>query len=368
MGRGNRVLARVAVVAAVLARRRRAGARPPAPAPAGSGGQAERPGRPGPERAAERPGRPDRGAAADEPSEIPAAGWRAILKRSWKQSREDNVPLLAAGVAFFAFLALFPALIAAMTVYGLVADPAEVEKQIASLTRPLPEETATLITEQLRSIAGGSDSALSFGFVVSLLVALWTASTGMAYLVKAVNIAYEEEESRGFLRLRAVALLMTVGALLFIVVAVGVVAVLPTVLETVGLGGFARAIIEVARWLGLVAFVMVALAVVYRYAPNRENPRFAWTSVGAVAATVLWIVGSVGFSVYVNTFGSYGETYGALAGVAVLLLWLFLASFMVLLGAEVNSEMEHQTAQDTTTGEPRPMGERGAVVADTVAS
>lgn len=355
------------MVAAVLARRRRARARPPGRAAAGSGVQVERPRRPGHEREAEGPGRPDRGAGADQPSEIPAAGWREILKRSWNQSREDNVPLLAAGVAFFAFLALFPALIAAVTVYGLVADPAEVENQIASLARPLPKETATLITEQLRSIAGGSDSALSFGFAVSLLAAVWTASTGMAYLVKAVNIAYEEDESRSFLRLRAVALLMTLLALLFIVVAVAAVAVLPAVLESVGLGGLARAIIEVARWIGLVVFVMGALAVVYRYAPNRENPRFAWTSVGAVAATVLWIVGSVGFSVYVNTFGSYSETYGALAGVAVLLLWLFLTSFMVLLGAEVNSEMEHQTAQDTTTGDPRPMGQRGAVVADTVA-
>jgi len=315
MGRGNRLLPRVAVVAAVLARCRGARAGPPGRAAVGSGVRAER------------PGRPDRGAAADQPSEIPAAGWREILRRSLEESRDDNVPVLAAGVAFFAFLALFPAL-----------------------------------------IAGGSDSALSFGFAASMLAALWTASTGMAYLVKAVNIAYEEEERRSFFRLRAVALLMTLGALLFIVVAVAAVAVLPTVLETVGLGGFARAIIEVVRWVGLVAFVMVALAVVYRYAPNRENPQFAWTSVGAVAATVLWIVGSVGFSVYVNTFGSYTETYGALAGVAVLLLWLFLTCFVVLLGAEINSEMEHQTAQDTTTGEPRPMGQRGAVMADTVAS
>ena len=308
------------------------------------------------------------GVDADKPTQIPAAGWRQILKRAWQETNDDNIPLLAAGVAFYAFLALFPALIAAVTVYGLVADPTDVQAQIESLTRALPADTASLITGQLRSLAAGSSSALSLGLVASLLGALWSASGGMGNLMKATNLAYDEEETRGFVKLRAVALLLTLGAVLFLVVAAGLVAVLPAVLNTVGLGGFTRVVIEVARWLGLVVFVMAALALLYRYAPDRDHPRFAWTSVGAVVATVLWVLGSAGFSLYVSTFGSYAKTYGALAGVAVLLLWLFLTSFVVLLGAEINSEMEHQTAQDTTRGEARPMGERNAVMADTLAS
>ena len=282
------------------------------------------------------------GVDADKPTQIPAAGWRQILRRAWQETNDDNIPLLAAGVAFYAFLALFPALIAAVTVYGLVADPADVQAQIESLTRALPADTASLITGQLRSLAAGSSSALSLGLVASLLGALWSASGGMGNLMKATNLAYDEEETRGFVKLRAVALLLTLGAVLFLVVAAGLVAVLPAVLNTVGLGGFTRVVIEVARWLGLVVFVMAALALLYRYAPDRDHPRFAWTSVGAVVATVLWVLGSAGFSLYVSTFGSYAKTYGALAGVAVLLLWLFLTSFVVLLGAEINSEMEHQ--------------------------
>ena len=369
MARTRRLLAPLAVAALVLARRRQdetgsdgtgpAGRAPqgaPGAGSAGSGGE--------PRRSASAGGP---GGGADRPTQIPAAGWRAILVRAWQETKDDNVPLLAAGVAFYAFLALFPALIAAVTVYGLVADPAQVEAQIASFTRALPQDTASVITGQLRSLAAGSSSALSFGLVASLLGGLWTASSGMSNLMKATNLAYDEEETRGFVKLRAVALALTLGAVLFLVVAAALVAVLPAVLGAVGLGGFTRVLIEVGRWIGLVVFVLAALALLYRYAPDRDHPRFAWTSVGAVAATVLWVLGSAGFSLYVSTFGSYGKTYGALAGVAVLLLWLFLTSFMVLLGAEINSEMEHQTAQDTTRGEAKPMGERNAVMADTVA-
>lgn len=314
----------------------------------------------------EQPGDDSRpGSGARTPTEIPAPGWKQVLLRTKAEVKQDNVPLLAAGVAFYIFIALFPALIAAVTVYGLVADPQEVEEQISGLVEAMPEDVASLLSRQLTDIASSSESALGFGLLLSLGGALFAASGGMQNLVKAINLTYDEEETRGFLRLRGLALLMTVGLVLFLAVAVGLVAVLPVVLEATGLGGAARIAVQVARWVGVVVFVLLALAVLYRYAPDRDEPRLSWVSLGSVVATVLWLVGSAGFSLYVSNFGSYGETYGALAGVVVLLLWLFLTSFIVLLGAEINSEAEHQTSRDSTAGPEKPMGERDAVKADT---
>ncbi len=308
------------------------------------------------------------GVDADRPSQIPAAGWKQILRRSWRETMEDDIPLLAAGVAFFAFLALFPGLIAGMTLYGLVADPAQVQEQVASLSKVLPRETAELLQDRALELTTRSDEALGVGLVVSLLIALLSASGGVANLIKAVNTAYDERESRSFLARRAAALLLTVCAVVFLVVAVGVITVVPVVMNGLGLDAAGRLLVQVLRWGGLVAFVLVALGVVYRYAPDRANAKVRWIGLGSVVATALWALGSAVFSLYVSTFGTYGETYGALAGVVVLLLWLFLTAFIVLLGAEINSEMEHQTAKDTTQGPAQPMGERGAVKADTVAA
>ncbi len=308
------------------------------------------------------------GSDASKPTQITAHGWKEVLRRTKQQVKDDNVPLLSAGVAFYVFIALFPALIAAVTVYGLVADPQQVEEQITGLTEALPSDSAELITSQLRDIASGSSRAIGWGLVASLGGALFAASSGMQNLVKAVNIAYDEEETRGFVRLRALALVMTVGLVVFLAVAIGMVAVVPVLLEAAGLGGAAGIAVQVARWLGLVVFVMLALAVLYRYAPDRDAPRLSWVGLGSVVATLLWIIGSAGFSLYVSTFGSYGATYGALAGVVVLLLWLFLTSFIVLVGAEINSESEQQTGRGTTKGPEQPMGERDAVKADTLPS
>ena len=307
------------------------------------------------------------GVDADRPSQIPAAGWMQILRRSWREAMEDNIPLLAAGVAFFAFLALFPGLIAGMAVYGLVADPAQVQEQVASLSKALPGETAQLLQDRAREVTTRSDEALGVGLLVSLLIALLSASGGVDNLIKAVNIAYDERETRSFLARRVIALLLTVCAGVFLLVAVGVITVVPVIMNGLGLDAASRFLVQVLRWGGLAAFVLVALAVVYRYAPDRHNAKVRWIGLGSVVATALWALGSAVFSLYVSTLGRYGETYVALAGVVGLLLWLFLTAFIVLLGAEINSEMEHQTAKDTTQGPPEPMGQRGAVKADTVA-
>lgn len=307
------------------------------------------------------------GEQAETPVGIPPRGWWQVIKRAFRESSADNVPMLAGGVAFFAFLAVFPALIAALTLYGLLANPAEVADQVQNIAKALPRSAQPLLTEQLTSVTQTSGGALTAGLVISLLAALWSASSGTGNLITAVNLAYDEEESRGFVKLRATALGLTLGGIVFVLLTLTLVAVVPVALDNLGLGVVGRVVAQVVRWVLLVGVVVVGLAVVYRVAPDRASPRFRWVSAGALVATVLWIIGSVAFSLYVNFFGNYNKTYGALAGVIVLMLWLFLTTYIVLLGAEINAESERQTVRDTTHGEPRPMGRRGADAADSLA-
>jgi membrane protein len=275
--------------------------------------------------------------------------------------------MLAAGVAFFAFLAIPPALIAALTLYGLVAEPQTVARQMQGLAGSLPREAQPLIADQLNAVVSGSNGALSLGLAVSVLLALWTASSGTSNLMAAVNIAYDEQETRGFLKLRAIALALTLGAIVFMLLTLFLLAAVPPLLQALQLGIVGTILAQVLRWALLVALVIAALAIVYRLASNRDAPKFVWTSPGAIIATVLWVLGSGLFSLYVNNFGSYNKTYGTLAGIIVFLLWLYLTSYIILLGAEINAEAEKQTAADTTVGDPVPMGQRRAVAADTVA-
>lgn len=307
------------------------------------------------------------GEQADTPVGIPPRGWWQVIKRAFQESSADNVSMLAGGVAFFAFLAVFPALIAALTLYGLLADPAQVARQVQGIASALPRSAQPLLTEQLTSVTQSSGGALTAGLVISLLAALWSASSGTGNLITAVNLAYDEEESRGFVKLRATALGLTLGAIVFVLLTLTLVAVVPVALDNLGLGVVGRVVAQVVRWVLLIGVVVVGLAVVYRVAPDRASPRFRWVSAGALVATVLWITGSVAFSLYINFFGNYNKTYGALAGVIVLMLWLFLTSYIVLLGAEINAESERQTARDTTHGESQPMGRRRADAADSLA-
>lgn len=305
------------------------------------------------------------GEDARTPSDVPARGWFQIARRAWREAKADQVPLLAAGVAFYAFLSLFPALVALVMLYGLVADPDEVRDQIESLASALPSSARELLTGQLETLASQPQQSLGIGLAVAVGAALWSASSGVGHLMTAINAAYDEDETRGFVKRKALALVMTLGAIVFFVVTLGLVAALPAVLGAIGLSSGVVILVQVVRWLMLVGVVTVALAVLYRYAADRDSPRMTWVSVGAVIATVLWVLASIGFSLYVENFGSYGETYGALAGVVVLLLWLWITCYAVLLGAEANAEAEQQTARDTTIGRERPMGQRRAVKADT---
>jgi membrane protein len=306
------------------------------------------------------------GREAERPGEIPPRGWSSILKRVKAEVKRDNVSLLAAGVAFYAMLAIFPAIIAMVTVYGMVADPNQIESQINEFAKSLPTGADQLLTEQLKNVTSAGRQSLSVGLAVSLLAVLWSASGGVQGLVKGLNVVYDERETRGFVKLRGLSLLLTLGAIVVAVVALALIAVFPAVIDNLGLGRAGELAASIARWVALALLVLVALAVVYRYAPDRAKPRWRWVSPGAVVALALWLLGSIGFSFYVDNFGKYNQTYGALAAVIILLLWLFLSAFAVLLGGELDAEIERQTARDTTTGPERPLGERDAEAADTV--
>jgi membrane protein len=267
-------------------------------------------------------------------------------------------------VAFYLLLALAPALVVVLAVYGLVSDPADVGSHMDDLAAALPSDVRDLLDEQLRTAAGASQSKLGVGLVIGIVAAVLGASKGARSLIEAVNVAYDEQETRGFLRLRLLALAMTLGGLVIIVVALLGLTVVPTLGERLGGGG--RLVASIVRWPILALLMAAALAVLYRYAPDRDDARWEWVSPGALAAVVIWLVGSVGFTVYADQFGSFGETYGALGAVVVLMLWLFLTALAVLVGAEINGESERQTYADTTEGKEQPLGRRDAYAADTV--
>ncbi|CAO3439472.1 YihY/virulence factor BrkB family protein [Azospirillum endophyticum] len=311
-----------------------------------------------------------RGRSADSPSEIPKQGWKDILLRVWDEQSKDNVSMLAAGVSYYALLAIFPAIAALVSIYGLVADPATIETQLNQLGSLLPPEALSIVSDQARKVATTPSQGLGFGLIFGLLLTLWSASRGTNSLVTALNIAYGEKETRGFITLAALSMGLTVAGLLFVILAMALIVAVPAAIKIIGLQDTPIGwIANLARWPILAVTIMLALAVFYRYAPNRREPQWRWVTWGSAVATVVWLLGSLGFSVYVSNFGSYNETYGSVGAVVVLLLWFNLTSYVVLLGAELNAEIEHQTARDTTDRDgrpPRPLGQRDAYVADTV--
>jgi membrane protein len=307
----------------------------------------------------------DRGRGADTPQEIPAKGWKDIAKRTRKEVKADQVPLLAAGVAFYVLLALFPAIIAGVSIYGLVADPQTVRDQINQLAQTLSPETAKLIGQQIQQVTSSAGGALGLATVIGILTALWSASSGMKALITGVNLAYDETEGRKFVKLRGLSILMTLGAMVLLAVALALIVGFPAVPDS--WPTVLQWTAAILRFVLLAVLLMAGLAALYRYAPDRDKPKWGWASPGSVVATVLWVLASVGFSIYVNAFGNYNKTYGALAGIIILMFWLYLTAFVVLVGAELNAEMELQTAKDTTAGPEQPLGEREAQAADHVA-
>jgi membrane protein len=269
-------------------------------------------------------------------------GWRTVAKNVWAEAKRDNLTLLAAGVAFYAMLALVPSLIALVTVYALVADPAKIAEQIEPMTSLLPQEAVALVEQQLTAIVESSSGSLTVGLVVSIATALWAASGGIGALITGINAVYDQDEKRGFLKLKALALGLTLGAVVVVVLALLLVAAFPAAVDAMNLGAAGRVGAEVARWLLLAALVALALSVFYRVGPSQTSSRWRWLSWGTGIALVIWLLGSIGFSLYVGNFGSYNKTYGALAAVIILMLWLYLSAYVILLGAELDAELDRR--------------------------
>lgn len=305
-----------------------------------------------------------RGRRAESPAEIPAQGWKDTAFRVKDELSDDHTSLVAAGVSFFIFVALIPGLAASISVYGLVSDPAQMENQLSRLLGNLPEEARQLVTDQISRLAEQSTGVLTWGTVIAVAVALWAASSGMSNLIEATNVAYDEKDDRSFVVKRGLALLFTIGAVAILVVAAfGVTAVGPWVSDITGsnaVGWTAR----IVTWLFAGVAFMFGLAMLYRVGPNRDHRDWKWVSVGSIVAVILWLAASIVFRVYVANFGTYNETYGSLAAVVILLFWLYLTSFVVLLGAEINAELEHQTGADTEVDADDHMGKRPAEMAD----
>jgi membrane protein len=309
---------------------------------------------------------PGRGRDAGSPFEFPAAGWRDILLRVWQKLGQDHTSLVAAGIALNTLLAIFPALGVAVLIYGLFSSPAGVEADIRPFIGILPPDAAKLLQDQLQSLVSPPHAKLGLGAVVSALVAFWSARQGVVALMTATNIAYYEHERRGFLTQIAISLAFTLASVVAFLVMLVLGVAVPLVLQILPLGPAAATAILVFRWVLLWLFAAGSLAAVYRYAPDRRDAQWQWVTWGSVAAATLWLSGSVLFELYVKNFSSYGVMYGALGGVIVLIMWFYLGGFAVVLGAQINAEMEHQTVVDTTEGPPKPMGQRGAYVADTL--
>ncbi|MBB5873247.1 membrane protein [Allocatelliglobosispora scoriae] len=267
-----------------------------------------------------------------------------LAKRVWAEAKRDNLGLLAAGVAFYALLAIFPMTIALITIYGLVADPSKVVEQIEPMTKAMPAEAAKLFTDQLTAVAGASSGSLTLGLVISLVAAVWAAAGGMSALITGINAVNDQEEQRGFVKLKGLALGLTFGGLVVAVAALLLVAVFPATVDRLHLGTGGRIGAEALRWIVLAMLIGVALSIFYWVGPS-TRPKWRWLSTGAVVALVIWVVGSVAFSFYVSNFGSYNKTYGALAAVVILMLWLYLSAYIILLGAEVDAERA-RSAQD----------------------
>lgn len=312
---------------------------------------------------------PGLGRQADTPAEIPPRGWLDILKRSWSQFLEDRVTAVAGGITFFGLLALFPAMAAFVSLYGLVADTKTVSDHLRILAGVIPAEALKFVGEQMVRMATTNGSSLGFTFFGTLLVSLWSANVGVKAMFDGLNVAYEEKEKRGLIKLNLVSLAFTLGAIAFLVLATASVIAIPIVLGMIGwkLGGLG-AVLDLLRWPVLLLGAAGGLAVLYRYGPSRQRAKWAWITPGSVAGALLWLGASMLFSFYVAHFGSYNKTYGSLGAVVGFLTWMWISAIIILFGAELNSEIEHQTAVDSTTGAPQPLGARGARMADTIAA
>ena len=307
-----------------------------------------------------------RGRFATTPSEIPARGWRDILIRVSRSIPDDRIVALAAGVTFYAILAIVPALAALVSVYGLFADPGIIQRDVNALSSVLPPGVISIIGDQMRRLTSHGQTTLGATFAASLVLSLWSANSGVQSLFDALNIVYHEKEKRGYLKLYGVSLAFTMAGIAFGVLVILVVAVLPVALSYLHLAGVTDVLLRVVRWPILLVLMALVIASFYRYGPSREKAKWRWVSWGSFLASLVWLAASILFSWYTTNFGSYDRTYGSLGTVVIFMTWIWISNIVILLGAELDAEIEHQTMRDSTTGRPRPLGRRGAHMADTI--
>jgi membrane protein len=308
------------------------------------------------------------GRLADTPSEIPPAGWWDIVKRVFNEISADHILTFSAGIAFYCLLAIFPAIAALVSLYGLVADPATIRDHLATLSFVLPSGAFQIVEDQITRIVSQGNSELGIKFAASLIISLWGANAGTKAIIEGLNVAYEEDEKRSFLRLNLISLTLTLCSFASLLGLLAVLSVGPAVLAALHLPPVASTAVAILRWPLMFVLLMVGLAVIYRFGPSRDEPQWRWVSWGAALAAFLFVAASLLFSWYLTNFADYNATYGSLGAVIGLMTWMWLAAISVLSGAELNAEMEHQTARDTTEGRPQPLGTRSAKMADTVAA
>lgn len=308
------------------------------------------------------------GRDATSPLRLPAHAWREILGRVWVKTGTDNISLLAAGVAFYAFLSVVPLLAALIMTYGLVADPTTIADHMRSIISVVPKDAAKLIYDQIVSLVTTASTKKGIGLVVALLVSLYGATRASGAIMTALNVVYEQPERRSLVRTTLISFVMIIGAVLIGLVGISAASVLALVGKfAAGLGALAAFAINLVTWVAAAVLASAGIGATYRYAPDRHDAKWRWLSLGSALATLLWLAATIGFGAYAASLGNYNATYGSLGAVVVLLMWLFVSAYAILLGAEINAESERQTAQDTTTGPEKPIGQRGATVADEVA-
>ena len=307
---------------------------------------------------------PGRGRRATAPWEIPWRGWKDVLWRVYASVNDNRLLAVAAGVVFYSLLAIFPAVAAFVSLYGLIADASTIDAHLSLASGILPAGAVDILHEQVTKLAAKSDAKLSLGFMTGLGVALWSANAGMKAIIDALNVVYDEKEKRSFVKLNLVSLLFTFVAILSLMVALTTIIVVPIIFSMLGLSTFFSLV--ALRWPMLLMLATLALAAIYRYGPSRREARWQWLSVGSVVAAIVWLISSLLFSWYIANFGAYNATYGSLGAAVGMMMWMWISAIVILLGGELNAEIEHQTARDLTVGSEKPLGRRGAVMADTV--
>ena len=307
-----------------------------------------------------------RGRRATSPWQIPWAGWKDILWRVYASINDNRLLAVAGGVVFYSLLAIFPAIAAFVSLYGLIADASTIDSHLSMAAGVLPAGAVDILHEQIVRLTAKTDANLGLGFITGLAVALWSANAGMKGIIDALNVVYDEKEKRSFVKLNLLSLLFTLVAMVSLMIAIAAVVVAPIVFSAVGLSSFPSLALAVLRWPLLLIVAAAGLAAIYRYGPSRTVARWQWLSVGSAASAIGWLVTSVLFSWYIAHFGAYNATYGSLGAAVGMMMWMWISTIVILLGGELNAEIEHQTAHDSTVGADQPIGARGAVMADTI--